>query len=79
MDELLSMLAEYERFGFSAFRDAWTGLDALQGRQAQVMVGDKATQGIARGVDVDGALLLETGDQMQRFYSGEASLRLIHG
>jgi BirA family biotin operon repressor/biotin-[acetyl-CoA-carboxylase] ligase len=79
LDELLSMLSEYERFGFSAFRDAWTGLDALQGRQAQVMVGDKATQGIARGVDVDGALLLETGDQMQRFYSGEASLRLIHG
>jgi BirA family biotin operon repressor/biotin-[acetyl-CoA-carboxylase] ligase len=79
LDELLSMLAEYEQFGFSAFRDAWSGLDALRGRRAQVMVGETATLGIARGVDVDGALLLETAGQMQRFHSGEASLRLIHG
>lgn len=79
LDELLSMLAEYERCGFAAFRDAWTVLDALQGREVQILLGDKATLGVARGVDADGALLLETGDQMQRFYSGEASLRLIHG
>jgi BirA family biotin operon repressor/biotin-[acetyl-CoA-carboxylase] ligase len=76
LDELLSMLVEYERHGFEAFRDAWIGLDALQGREARVVVGDKATLGIARGVDGDGALLLETGGHMQRFYSGEASLRL---
>jgi len=35
--------------------------------------------GIARGVDLDGALLLETEDGMQRFVSGEASLRLTRG
>jgi BirA family transcriptional regulator, biotin operon repressor / biotin---[acetyl-CoA-carboxylase] ligase len=76
LDELLSMLAQYERFGFAAFRDTWMALDALHGRQAKVVVGEKATHGIARGVDWDGALLLETGDGMQRFVSGEASLRL---
>ena len=79
LDELLSMLAQYERFGFAAFRDAWTALDGLYGRAAQVVVGDSAVAGIARGVDADGALLLETKDRMQRFVSGEASLRLIHG
>jgi len=35
--------------------------------------------GIARGVDTDGALLLETKERMQRFVSGEASLRLFMG
>jgi BirA family biotin operon repressor/biotin-[acetyl-CoA-carboxylase] ligase len=79
LDELLSMLVQYERFGFAAFRDAWTALDGLYGRAAQVVVGDSAVSGIARGVDADGALLLETKDRMQRFVSGEASLRLIHG
>jgi BirA family transcriptional regulator, biotin operon repressor / biotin---[acetyl-CoA-carboxylase] ligase len=79
LDELLSMLAQYERFGFAAFRDAWTALDGLYGRAAQVVVGDNAVTGIARGVDAEGALLLETKDRMQRFVSGEASLRLIHG
>jgi len=79
LDELLSMLLQYERFGFAAFRDAWTALDGLNGRPVKVAVGETAALGIARGVDSDGALLLETGDRMQRFVSGEASLRLVHG
>ncbi len=79
LDELLSMLLQYERFGFAAFRDAWAALDGLNGRAARVMVGEHAVSGIARGVDAEGALLLETTDRMQRFVSGEASLRLIHG
>jgi BirA family transcriptional regulator, biotin operon repressor / biotin---[acetyl-CoA-carboxylase] ligase len=79
LDEVLSMLAQYERFGFAAFRDAWTALDALSGRTAQIIAGEKAIMGVARGVDLEGALLLETGDGMQRFVSGEASLRLARG
>jgi BirA family transcriptional regulator, biotin operon repressor / biotin---[acetyl-CoA-carboxylase] ligase len=79
LDELLSMLVQYERFGFSAFRDAWTALDGLKDREVQVVVGGTAILGIARGVDSDGALLLETKERMQRFVSGEASLRLRLG
>lgn len=79
LDELLSMLLQYERFGFAAFRDSWTALDGLHGRPVKVIMGETAVPGIARGVDSDGALLLETGDRMQRFVSGEASLRLVHG
>jgi hypothetical protein len=30
-------------------------------------------------VDQDGALLLDTGGRVQRFVSGEASLRVIEG
>jgi BirA family transcriptional regulator, biotin operon repressor / biotin---[acetyl-CoA-carboxylase] ligase len=79
LDELLSMLVQYERSGFAAFRDAWIALDGLYGRAAQVVVGESAVSGIARGVDTDGALLLETKERMQRFVSGEASLRLFMG
>jgi BirA family transcriptional regulator, biotin operon repressor / biotin---[acetyl-CoA-carboxylase] ligase len=76
LDELLGMLCEFEQAGFAKFRDEWMALDALRGRAAQVLVGERAASGIARGVDVDGALLLEMNGQMQRFVSGEASLRL---
>ena len=79
LDELLSMLGQFELEGFAAFRDAWTALDALNGRPAQVVIGDTTISGIARGVDQEGALLLETGDRVQRFVSGEASLRVIEG
>jgi BirA family biotin operon repressor/biotin-[acetyl-CoA-carboxylase] ligase len=79
LDELLSMLGQFEREGFAAFRDAWMALDALSGRPAQVLLADTAISGTARGVDQEGALLLDTGDRVQRFVSGEASLRVIEG
>ena len=79
LDELLSMLEQFEREGFAAFRDAWAGLDALSGRGARVLLGDAVISGTARGVDPEGALLLETRDGMRRFISGEASLRVIEG
>ncbi len=79
LDELLSMLAQFERDGFGAFRDPWTALDALSGRPVQVLLAEKCLYGTARGVDRDGALLLETASGVQRFVSGEASLRLIEG
>jgi BirA family biotin operon repressor/biotin-[acetyl-CoA-carboxylase] ligase len=79
LDELLSMLGRFEREGFAAFREAWTALDALSGRAVRVLLGESVITGTARGVDSDGALLLETPDGMRRFVSGEASLRVIEG
>ena len=76
LDELLGMLCEFEQAGFAKFRDEWMALDALGGRAVRVLVGERAENGTARGVDVEGALLLERDGQMQRFVSGEASLRL---
>ncbi len=79
LDELLSMLEQFEREGFAPFRDSWLGLDALRGRAAQVLAGDLAVAGTARGVDADGALLLESAGLMRRFVSGEVSVRLTEG
>jgi BirA family biotin operon repressor/biotin-[acetyl-CoA-carboxylase] ligase len=79
LDELLSMLVRFEREGFAGFRDAWMELDALRGRPARVLAGHGAISGTARGVDAEGALLLESGGRMQRFVSGEVSLALNLG
>jgi BirA family biotin operon repressor/biotin-[acetyl-CoA-carboxylase] ligase len=75
IDALLSMLADFERDGFSGFRDAWTALDALRDRQAQVLMGEAVICGTARGVDAHGALRLERDGRLQEFVSGEVSLR----
>jgi BirA family biotin operon repressor/biotin-[acetyl-CoA-carboxylase] ligase len=79
LDELLRMLDHFEREGFAPFRDAWTALDALRGRPARILAGDSVISGTARGVDADGALLLESEGRMQRFVSGEVSLALNLG
>jgi BirA family biotin operon repressor/biotin-[acetyl-CoA-carboxylase] ligase len=75
IDALLSMLAEFERDGFSGFREAWTALDALRDRPAQVLMGEAVIYGTARGVDAHGALRLERDGRLQEFVSGEVSLR----
>jgi len=79
LDELLSMLAEFERKGFDAFRDAWLALDALRGRPARVLLDREVISGRACGVDQEGALLLDTGQGVRKFVSGEASLRVTEG
>ena len=77
IDELLSMLVQFERQGFGAFRDAWLALDALQGRPARVLLGGGGSvAGIARGVDAVGALRLDREGRIEEFLSGEVSLRL---
>ena len=75
IDARLSMLADFERDGFSGFRDAWMALDALRDRPAQVLMGETAVFGTARGVDAYGALRLEREGRLQEFVSGEVSLR----
>ena len=75
IDALLSMLADFEREGFSGFREAWTALDALRDRPAQVLMGEAVICGTARGVDAHGALRLERDGRLQEFVSGEVSLR----
>jgi BirA family biotin operon repressor/biotin-[acetyl-CoA-carboxylase] ligase len=76
LDELLSMLLSFEREGFAPYRDAWSNLDALRDRPALVLLGRDAIAGIARGVDDEGALLLEIAGRNRKFVSGEVSLRL---
>jgi BirA family biotin operon repressor/biotin-[acetyl-CoA-carboxylase] ligase len=75
IDALLSMLADFERDGFSGFREAWTALDVLRDRPAQVLMGEAVICGTARGVDAHGALRLERDGRVQEFVSGEVSLR----
>ena len=78
LDELLSMPLEYERCRFAAFRDAWTVSSmACTADPRRSWWGRTRYRGIARGVDADGALLLEIEGRMQRPVSREASLRLI--
>ena len=79
LDQLLSMLPLFERRGFEAFREEWRSLDALKDRPARVLLAQGAVEGIARGVDEDGGLLLENGGHVEKFMSGEASLRLLAG
>jgi len=73
---LHEVLQSFAEDGFACLREAWLMRHALEG-QSVTLLSDFAVplQGRCRGVDSDGALLLETDAGMQRIVSGEVSLR----
>ncbi|MEM6582348.1 MAG: bifunctional biotin--[acetyl-CoA-carboxylase] ligase/biotin operon repressor BirA [Pseudomonadota bacterium] len=76
MNELLPLLADFEHQGFAPWRTAWLELDAFADAPVLLHTGNAVTQGVARGVDNRGALMLETPEEgLQRIYGGEISLR----
>jgi BirA family biotin operon repressor/biotin-[acetyl-CoA-carboxylase] ligase len=75
--ELAQALVEFEARGLAAFADEWSRADVLAGRAVHVLQGAQALEGIACGVDGDGALLLEAGGHRQRILSGEVSVRPV--
>jgi BirA family transcriptional regulator, biotin operon repressor / biotin---[acetyl-CoA-carboxylase] ligase len=68
-------LREFERDGLRPFVDEWQRADALQGYDISVQAGDEAVRGVARGIDLSGALLVETREGLKKFFSGEVTVR----
>jgi BirA family transcriptional regulator, biotin operon repressor / biotin---[acetyl-CoA-carboxylase] ligase len=73
--EIAAVLEAFQRQGLRPFAAEWRDADALAASAANVSYGNETYRGIARGIDEDGALLLETPGKLLRFTSGEVSVR----
>lgn len=69
------MLGHYEHGGFGLFRDEWQRHDAFIGQTVTLDASGRKVTGIARGVDDQGNLLLETSSGVMTFCGGEVSLK----
>ena len=68
-------LLQFERHGLKEFVQRWMDADVLHGRPVSVTALDGFTKGVARGIDLEGALLVETPQGLLRFISGDVSVR----
>jgi BirA family biotin operon repressor/biotin-[acetyl-CoA-carboxylase] ligase len=69
-------LVAFEREGLKPFIEEWRSADALRGRPVDVKAVEGTTsRGLARGIDVHGALMVETPDGVRRFISGDVTVR----
>lgn len=76
--ECLRGLTEFERQGLKPFIDEWRAADGLRGRPVEVRAAEGTTaRGFARGIDVHGALMLDTPAGVRRFISGDVTVRPI--
>jgi len=68
-------LIQFERQGLKPFIEDWRAADALRGRAVNVSAADGVARGVARGIDLRGALMLETPQGIRRFVSGDVTVR----
>ena len=74
--ELLSTLDTFATAGFASIRPEWMARHAFQDARIRLSTDfGPPSEGICRGVDADGALLLEIDGRIERILSGEVSLR----
>lgn len=70
----------YQPFSMETFRRNWKCYDLLQGKPIRVLQGTTPWQGVARGIDENGHLLVEKeGEGLQKVNAAEVSVRPEEG
>ncbi|MFY9994731.1 MAG: bifunctional biotin--[acetyl-CoA-carboxylase] ligase/biotin operon repressor BirA [Leclercia sp.] len=73
--ELRDALQTFEQDGLTPFLARWEKLDNFVHRPVKLIIGDKEIYGTSRGIDAQGALLLEQDGVIKPWVGGEISLR----
>ena len=68
-------LRDFEQHGLPPFLNDWQRLDNFVGRPVKLLIGDDVIRGVAKGINEQGALLLEQNGKTNAFIGGEISLR----
>lgn len=76
LNSLHAVVKEFEQRGFDPFAAEWSELDLTLNREVVVLEQNRELQGIARGVDEQGALRVEVLGELRSLHAGEVSLRL---
>lgn len=75
IDTLQSALTEYEITGMNGFVERWNRLDNFLDRDIKLIMGNREIVGTSRGINEQGAVLIETAQGLETYIGGEISLR----
>ncbi|MFQ5642178.1 MAG: bifunctional biotin--[acetyl-CoA-carboxylase] ligase/biotin operon repressor BirA [Thiogranum sp.] len=77
LESLVNAVEIFNEQGLDVFVQQWSRFDLIAGRAVELRNDNAAViAGIARGVDRQGALLLENNGVTRRYHAGEVSVRL---
>jgi BirA family biotin operon repressor/biotin-[acetyl-CoA-carboxylase] ligase len=77
IEEVSLLLPGYRDSGFPLYHAEFLGVDFLRGRQVSIDGATPPVSGTAAGVDETGALLVNTGDRVERIVAGDVSVRMV--
>ncbi|MWN31288.1 bifunctional biotin--[acetyl-CoA-carboxylase] ligase/biotin operon repressor BirA [Gilliamella sp. Pra-s65] len=73
---LKNKLIDFEQHGLEPFINDWHRLDNFVNRPVKLIIGDKTIRGTAKGINEQGALMLEQNSKINAYIGGEISLRI---
>ncbi len=76
IQQMLIVLPRFEAEGLEPFRNAWEKSDITLGQEMEVLQANGRFTGTGRGIDQNGAFLLDTPNGLRSFSSGEVSVRV---
>ncbi|MCP4288297.1 MAG: bifunctional biotin--[acetyl-CoA-carboxylase] ligase/biotin operon repressor BirA [Gammaproteobacteria bacterium] len=79
IETLLAGLNEFQKSGFAFLVNDWNRYDLHQGKTVSLQVGTTRIEGVHRGVESSGALLVEVEGKTKAYHGGELSLRAMEG
>jgi len=71
---IVEALAKFEKEGFAPFLPQWQEWDVMADRRVTLQQAQGVIEGVARGVDTSGALLIERRGETCRYMSGDVTL-----
>jgi BirA family biotin operon repressor/biotin-[acetyl-CoA-carboxylase] ligase len=75
IDEMSALIESYPQQGFAGFKREWEALDLTRDQKVRLITPSGQIEGIARGINDSGAILLEVDGEVSAFHGGEISLR----
>ncbi|OBT12029.1 biotin--[acetyl-CoA-carboxylase] ligase [Vibrio sp. UCD-FRSSP16_10] len=72
---LKSSIAVYEQESLKPFLAKWNQYDNFIEQPIKLLMGNREIKGICKGINAQGALLLDTGHEIESFIGGEISVR----
>lgn len=75
MANLIQTIEQFEQSGLTDFTSLWEQYDWLKSQQVTLFLSGKGIEGVARGINSHGALMVEVQGKVQPFYGGEVSVR----
>jgi|TARA_B110000503_G_scaffold45844_1_gene74914 BirA family transcriptional regulator, biotin operon repressor / biotin---[acetyl-CoA-carboxylase] ligase len=75
IDQLLLLLSKYKKIGFVGYKEEWLQHDTFMDKRVKLLMMNNSVEGIVRGIDDSGALILEVDGAVKIFSGGEISLR----
>lgn len=77
INTLQDALTDYEMTGMQGFVERWNRVDNYLDREIRLIMGNREVVGISRGINDQGAVLIETSNGLETYIGGEISLRGI--